>query len=130
MDYEREITTLKAENQILSDKIDFLEFRLELLAENSNASSLLFECKITRSQYSLIMDLMDEQREKLDKNENVNHIEFETSIGEITGNHDYHFAELVAKAFMEDGRWDEVFPALYGDMPKYKYYLESRNNNK
>lgn len=130
MDYEKEITMLKTENQILSDKIDFLEFRLELLAEGSNISSLLFECKITHSQYSLIMDLMDEQREKLDKKEKVDHIEFETRIGEITGNHDYHFAELVAKAFMDDGRWDEVFPALYGDMPKYKYYLERQNNDK
>ena len=44
MDYEREIANLRAENQALSEKIDFLEFRLELLAEGSNISSLLFEC--------------------------------------------------------------------------------------
>ena len=129
MDYEKEISNLRVENQNLSDKIDFLEFRLELLAEGSNISSLLFECKITHSQYVKIMDLMDEQRDKIDKGQKVNNVEFETRIAEITGNKDYHFAELTAKAFMEDGRWDEVFPALYGDMPKYKHYLESRNKD-
>ena len=75
------------------------------------------------------MDLMDEQRDKIDKGQKVDHIEFETRIEEITGNRDYHFAEMVAKAFMEDGRWDEVFPELYGDMLKYKHYLESRNKD-
>ncbi len=129
MDYEREITSLRAENKNLYEKIDFLEFRLELLAEGSNVSSLLFECKITQPQYVKIMDLMDEQRDKIDNGQKVSNTEFETRITEITGNRDYHFAELIAKAFMEDGRWDEVFPALYGDMNKYKHYLESRNNN-
>lgn len=126
MNYEMEIANLRDENKIMSEKIDFLEFRLELLAEGSSVSGLLFECNVTRSQYLKIMDLMDEQRAKIDKGEEVNNTDFETCIEEITGNRDYHFAELVAKAFMEDGRWDEVFPALYGDMPKYKYYLESR----
>lgn len=127
MDYEREITNLRVENQNLSNKIDFLEFRLELLAEGSNISSLLFECKVTHSQYVKIMDLMDEQRDKIDKGQKVDNAEFETRIEEITGNRDYHFAELIAKEFMEDGRWEEVFPALYGDMAKYKHYLKSRN---
>ncbi len=116
MDYEREITNLRTENKIMSEKIDFLEFRLELLAEGSNVSALLFECNVTRSQYLKIMDLMDEQRAKIDKGERVNNTDFETRIAEITSKRDYHFAELVAKAFMEDGRWDEVFPALYGGM--------------
>lgn len=34
--------------------------------------------------------------------------------------YDYHFAETIAQAFMEDGRWKEVFPALYGGMSKYQ----------
>lgn len=127
MDYENEIKQLQAENKRLNDRINFLEFRLELLAENSNISNLLFECKITHSQYVGIMDLMDELRDKIDNHEDVHHYEFEAGIERITGNHDYHFAEMVAKAFMEDGRWEEVFPALYGDMPKYKFYIEKRN---
>ena len=34
--------------------------------------------------------------------------------------------EYLARAFMDEGRWDEVFPALYGDMPKYNY-LKDKN---
>ena len=26
---------------------------------------------------------------------------------------------LLANLFAENNQWDEVFPALYGDMPKY-----------
>jgi len=29
--------------------------------------------------------------------------------------------EEIAKNFMLDGRWEEVFMKLYGDMPKYSY---------
>ncbi len=127
MDYEKEIYELKKENETLKEKLGFLEFRLELLAENSNVSNLLFECKTTYSQYVAIMDLMDEMRDKLDHNEGINHNDFENKIGIITGNYDYHFAELIARSFMEDDRWIEVFPALYGHMPKYKLFLEKRN---
>jgi len=38
--------------------------------------------------------------------------------------------ESLAQSFMEDGRWEEVFPALYGSMLKYKYYMETRENGK
>lgn len=29
--------------------------------------------------------------------------------------------EELAKGFMEEGRWEEVFKSLYGDMTKYSY---------
>lgn len=125
MEYDKIITELVSQNKELEGRIAFLEFRLELLFENSNISNLLFESKITREQYSEIMALMDDLRNKIDNQQKVNHVEYESKISEITGNHDYHFAELVAKAFMEDQRWEEVFPALYGDFPKYENYLEN-----
>ena len=125
MEYDKIITELVSQNKELEGRIAFLEFRLELLFENSNISNLLFESKITREQYSEIMALMDDLRNKLDNQQKVNHVEYESKISEITGNHDYHFAESVAKAFMEDRRWEEVFPALYGDFHKYENYLEN-----
>lgn len=129
MDYENEIYQLKKENQTLSEKIDFLEFKLELLAEDSNVSKLLFECNITRSQYIALMDLMDNMRNKLDHGEEPSNYEFEIAITSITGTNDYHFAEYIAKAFMEEDRWEEVFPALYGHMLKYQNYLERYGTN-
>lgn len=80
-----------------------------------------FETKITREQYRAIMDLMDKFRAKLDAGESVHHYDFESAVYEIVPerNGDYHFCELIAKLFAENNQWDEVFPALYGDMPKY-----------
>ncbi len=37
------------------------------------------------------------------------------------------FCEYLAQSFMEDGRWEEVFATLYGEMPKYKFYMENRD---
>lgn len=126
MSIEERILALEEENEKLRDNLDFLSFRIELLAEGTNSTRLLFEYKISHDQYTCIMDLMDEFRKKINQKEEVSHSEFETRISEITGNRDYHLAESLSQAFMEDGRWEEVFPALYGELPKYKYYLEDR----
>lgn len=128
MNNEERIDLLEEKNRELQVRVDFLEFRLELLAENTNVTRLLFERKINQNQYQKIMDLMDSYRNKIDDNIKVNHSTFEQEIYEILpDNHgDYHLCEAITQAFMEDGRWEEVFPKLYGDMPKYKYYMERR----
>lgn len=119
MNYENEIEILKAENRGLVEKVEMLGFRTELLAEDTNIARLLLETNIGREQYTSMMELMEEFRRKIDNGEDVSHIEFEMRIAEITGNIDYHFAELVARSFMEDKRWEEVFSNLYGHMTKY-----------
>ena len=128
MDYDKKIIELEDKNNELQKRVDFLEFRLELLAENTNVTRLLFERKINQEQYRLIMDLMDNYRNKIDKKEKVNHHTFEQEIYSIIRDNegDYHLCEAIAQAFMEDGRWEEVFPELYGNMPKYKYYMERK----
>jgi hypothetical protein len=128
MNNDERIDLLEEKNKELQNRVDFLEFRLELLAEKTNATGLLFERKINQVQYRKIMDLMDSYRYKIDNNIKVNHSTFEQEIYDILpDNHgDYHLCEALAQAFMEDGRWEEVFPKLYGDMPKYKYYMERR----
>ena len=72
------------------------------------------------------MDLMDILREKIDRKEEVSSIDYESEITKINNDCDYHDAEIIAKLFMEEGRWEEVFPALYGNSMKYKHYLERR----
>ena len=105
----------------LEERVAQLEFQLELLFNNSDLDRFIFESKITHAQYVSIMDLMDKMRAKLDAGNEVHHYEFEQAVYEIVPEKDgdYHFCELIAKLFAEDGRWDEVFPALYGHMPKY-----------
>lgn len=124
---EVRIAELEAKNAELEERLSMVEFKVQLLSENTNTSRLLFEYNITHNQYLRLMDLMDEFRKMLDGGEKVYHGSFETMVYRITGKDgDYHFCESLAQSFMEDGRWEEVFPALYGDMPKYAYYMERR----
>ena len=105
----------------IEDRVALLEFQVELLFNNSPLDRFVFESKITREKYTAIMNLMDSIRNKLDNGKSVHHYTFEGSIYEIIPekNGDYHFCELIAKLFAEEGQWEEVFPALYGNMPKY-----------
>ena len=115
--------------KMLEQKINDLEFRQQLLFDNDEVSRLLFEYKITQSQYRSIMDLMDKYRETIGKREEVHHSIFEDEIYAIVPEHksNYHMCEYLTRAFMDCGRWEEVFPALYGNMLKYKYLMESRD---
>lgn len=108
----------------IDDRLSFIEFRQELLFDNDDVCRLLFEYEITRSEYSDIMDIMDNYRNKIAHGIRVNHTDFENEMyhilpHEMTGN--YHFCEYITKAFMENRRWEEVFWELYGNMPKYAY---------
>jgi len=110
----------------LEKRIEMLEFRQQLLFDNDDVSRLLFEYNITHQQYREIMDLMDKYRSSIEQNKEVFHGAFEDAIYNIVPKHkgNYHMCEYIARAFMDAGRWEEVFPALYGDMPKYRYLME------
>ena len=107
----------------IMDRLDLIEFRQELLFSNTDLDRSIFEYKITRAEFRAIMDLMDEYRDLIDKGEKCSHHAFEQKMYKILPDHDgdYHMCEEIAKNFMLDGRWEEVFIALYGDMPKYSY---------
>ncbi|WP_163969313.1 DUF1878 domain-containing protein [Oceanobacillus halotolerans] len=116
--------------KLLEEKVQHLEFKLDLMFHDSNINRVLYEYNITKSQYNEIMNLMDEIRDRIDRNEEVSNVEYETRIYEITGNEgDYHLAEYIVKAFWEDERWENVFPALYGDFPKYKHIISEKDGN-
>ncbi len=113
----------------LQERMDFIEFRQQLLFDNDSLSRLLFEYKITEIQYKEIMNLMEKYRNDIAHSKEVNHGAFEDSIFKIVPQHngDYHMCEYLTRAFMDEGRWDEVFPALYGNMPKYQYLMEDKD---
>ena len=110
----------------IDERLDYIEFRQRLLFDNDSVSRLLFEYELTHSEYTDIMDLMDKYREMIDRKESVYSGTFEDEIYNIVPSHngDYHFCEYITKAFMDNGRWEEVFPALYGDNPKYSYLFK------
>ena len=50
----------------LEERLDFIEFRQQLLFTNSDLDRLIFEYEITHSEYRGIMDLMDQIRSGAD----------------------------------------------------------------
>lgn len=113
----------------LENRLEMAEFKLQLLYDNTDTDRLLFDYDISRNQYVKLMDLMNKFRNKLENGEEVSHASFESNVYTITGREgDYHFCEYLARSFMEEGRWEEVFPALYGNMAKYKHYMKRRIN--
>ena len=92
------------------------------------------EYNITKSEQRLIMDVMDKYRNLIADGVKVSHAAFENDIISIFGGDiaaarhtpaiEYHFCEYVAKGFMEDRRWEEVFQAIYGSFAKYGGKIE------
>lgn len=134
-----EIQELFEKYEKLEARVAQLEFREELLRYETNINGVLLDYNITHEQYIKIMDIMDEMRNCIDSNIEVSNADFENKIINIFGGDieaarrdipiEYHFCESVARSFMEDGRWEEVFPALYGDMQKYQYLKDKKNND-
>lgn len=111
----------------LEERLDFIEYRQELLFDNGRFSRLMFDYKVTRKQHRALIGLFTEYRETIENGEEVSSSLYERQIGEIVPSHkhDYHFAEFIAKSLHEEGRYEEVFETLYGDSSKFKSYLES-----
>lgn len=92
------------------------------------------EYNVTKEEQRKIMDVMDRYRQNIANGVSVNNATFENDIISIFGGDiqaakhkpaiEYHFCEFIAKDFMDDGRWEEVFPALYGNFPKYGGKIE------
>ena len=133
MNNEERLEQIEKDNEELKEKIDFLEFRIELVASKTHVNQVLYDYEVNRKQYNEIMDLMDNVQEKLNNNKKYDSSMFENDLKKIfcdtsDPKHDYHFAEEIAQAFMKDERWEKVFPKLYGNHKKYQYYIESLRN--
>ncbi|MFY0762138.1 DUF1878 domain-containing protein [Metabacillus dongyingensis] len=112
----------------VEERLDFLEYRQQLLFENTDYSRLLFEYKVTREQNKEIMDIFDEYLNKIEEGENVTHHSFEQRIYNVVPqqNGNYHFVESLAQDNHKSGSWERVFEVLYGSMKKYESYMSSQ----
>jgi hypothetical protein len=110
------------------ERLDFLEFRQQLLFENTEYSRMLFEYEVTREQLDAIMDIFDEYRTAIEAGEEVYSGSYEQRIYEAVPHQrgNYHFAEGLAQENHRRGSWEEVFVTLYGEAPKFQGYLNNR----
>lgn len=115
-------------NEILK-RLDFIEFRQQLLFDNDAFSRLLFEHEVTKEQLNSILDLFDSLRDQVDNGQKISSVSYETSIYRLVPHkeHNYHFAEDIAQTLHEAGRYEEVFEALYGHASKFQTYLQNRS---
>lgn len=110
------------DNKLINERLDFIEFRQDLLFKDTELSRLLFEYRITRKQFEAIESLMEEYRENILSGYEVNSDDFEREIYNIVPleNGNFHFCEYITKSFMSEGKFEEVFILLYGHLPKYQ----------
>ena len=113
------------ENHELLERLDLIEFKQQLLFDDTSFDRFLFETNVTREQYKNILDLFDSLIHSLDGGETLISASYEASIYEIVPQceRDYHFAEFIAQTLHENGRYEEVFVALYGKVQKFQSYL-------
>ena len=104
----------------LEERVEQLEFQMELLFENRGIDRLFFESKITRAQFLHIVDLMDHVCDKilLRECEPVLKQFFEEQIYSIVPekNEDSQFCELITKYWHAEQQWPEVYEHLYGSV--------------
>ena len=112
---------MKRSFDTLEERLDYIEFRQNLLYAKSPVDRVLFEYELTEHEYKAIMDVMEDCRQKFANRETISNASFEQEIYAVVPDdkHDYHMCEALAKAFAEEHRWEEVFAALYGNMAKY-----------
>lgn len=109
----------------IEERLEFIEYRQQLLFDNTPISRILFEYDVSEKQNQTLMGIFEDYRQKIESGESVHHGTYEQEVYEAVPQNDgnYHFAEIIAKTLHEDGRWTEVFETLYGEMPKFQSYL-------
>lgn len=112
----------------INERLDFLEFKMDLLFEDTNFSRFIYEYNINKEQLRQLYDVMDKYRGLIRKGEEVHSAGYEKEILDIVRNDhiDYHFCESFAQILWEQRRYAEVFEALYKDSPKFSDLFESK----
>ncbi len=110
----------------LEERMDDLEFRMDLLYEGTEFTRFLYDCKITREQLNAIYEILDDVQNKIDKGERVSSSTYELEVLNIVDKRrlDYHFCESFLKLLWEERRYEDVFPAIYGESVKFKHLFK------
>lgn len=115
----------------LFEKLDFIEFRQDLIFRKTSLDRVLYEYRITRKQHSDLVDIMNKYENLIDDNQEAVYIEFEKEVHHIIERHghqhghDHHhnyeqhdyeiskFPKLLAEEFFKQDKFKNVFLNLY-----------------
>lgn len=113
-------------NMTLEERIEHLEFKMDLLYQGTEFTRFLYDCNITKEQLDALYNVLYDIQDKLDKGEQVSSSTYEMQVLEIVDKTklDYHFCESFVKLLWEERRFEDVFPALYSDNIKYTKYFK------
>ena len=105
----------------IEERMDYLEFRMDLLRDGSELCKFIYDSRINREQLNGLYNIMDYCREKIGKNEEISSADYETKVLELVDNKslDYHFCETFARLLWEEKRYEEDLPFLYKNSQKF-----------
>lgn len=114
----------------INERLNDIDFKMELLREGTEFSLYLYDCEITRDQRNALLDIMDRLSADISKGKAVSSARYESDVLKVVDDrkHDYHFCELFAKLLWEDRRYEDVFETLYGNSLKYQDIINQRKN--
>ena len=110
----------------MEERLDFIEFRMDLLREGTEFSKFIYDCNITNKQLSEIYDVLNDVQDKIDNGVDVSSCEYESRILDIVDRRklDYHFCESIVELLWREDCYSDVFPALYKDSMKFKHLFK------
>jgi len=114
------------EKMTQEERMGYIEFRMDLLREGTEFAKFIYDCEVTEEQLRALYDVMDGLRQEIDNGNEVSSAAYETEVLRIVDSRrlDYHFCESFARLLWEEGRYEEAFPALYGESMKFQHLFK------
>lgn len=109
------------------NEIKEINFRMDLLRENTELSLFLYDCDLKEAQWESIREYYKALDEMIYAGEKVHSSTYESKILSFVDQRklDYHFAETIAKLYWENRQYEDVFKSLYSDSPKFKHLFNA-----
>lgn len=110
----------------VEERLDFIEFRMDLLRGGTEFTKFIYDCNVTKSQLDELYDILDDIQGKIDNGLDVSSSEYESRVLDVVNHRelDYHFCESFVRLLWEDSRYEDVFPALYKDSNKFSHLFK------
>ena len=110
----------------MEERLDFIEFRMDLLREGTEFAKFIYDCNVTKSQLDELYDILDDIQGKIDNGLDVSSSEYESQVLNVVDHRklDYHFCESFVRLLWEEQRYEDIFPALYKDSNKFSHLFK------
>ena len=107
----------------IENEIKEINFRMNLLRENTDLSKYIYDCEVKEEQWEHIREYFEELYDLVCAKKEIDSSTYETKILSFVDNEqlDYHFAEYIAQLQWEANNYKEVFETLYKDSAKFHH---------